>query len=117
MNNKMTAVLAGLVLSVGVIGTVYVQSAFAISQSGSSTASDTSTDSQTATNNPSATSSVSGNGNGNGNNPSGDNGNGNGNALSNADSHQSTSHHTSAEVKQKASCDNKKNNGLSGNSC
>jgi len=49
--------------------------------------------------------------------PPSDNCNGNGNALSNAESHQSISHHTTASVEQKASCNNKDNNGNSGNSC
>ncbi len=117
MKNEMTAVLAALVLSVGVIGTVYAQSAFAITQTGTATASDDSSNDQTATNTPTATSSGSGTGNGNGNPGSGDNGNLNGNTLTSAESHQSVSHHTSAEVKQKASCDNKYNSGNSGNTC
>lgn len=49
--------------------------------------------------------------------PSSDNGNDNGNALSNAESHQSISHHTSAGVEQKASCNDKDNNGNSSNNC
>jgi hypothetical protein len=117
METKLAAILAALVLSVGVIGTVYAQSAFALDQTGTASASDSSTNSQSASNSATATSTGSGNGNGNGNSGTGDSGNGNGNTNAHASSHQSISHHTSAEVKQKAKCNNSGNNGVSGNSC
>lgn len=113
----MTAVLAALVLTVAAISAIHTQSVFAIDQSGTATASDDSSNTQTATNTPTASSSASGNGNGNGNGGGGDSGNLNGNSAAYAESHQSVSHHTSAKVTQKASCDNKGNSGISGNTC
>ena len=56
METKLAAILTALVLSVGVIGTVYAQSAFAITQSGTASASDSSTNSQDASNSATATS-------------------------------------------------------------
>ena len=56
METKLAAILVALVLSVGVIGTVYAQSAFAISQTGTASASDSSSNDQSATNSASASS-------------------------------------------------------------
>ena len=98
----MIAIFSALVLSVGVLGTVYAQSAFAISQTATNTASNDGSNTAIDTNTATATSTGSGNGNG---------GSDNGNTVAHASSHTHQSIHVSAKSSQRASCDNEGNNG------
>jgi hypothetical protein len=109
MEHKMIAIYAAIALAVGVLATYgAAQSVLAIDQSADNQASNTGNNGATSTNTGTANSLGSGNGNG---------GSDNGNAKAKAESDTYQAIVTLAESKQKASCNNENNNGLSGNSC